>query len=452
MFPFATNPSKSADRPLNILFLLADDQRNDTLGCYGHPFIQTPAIDALAAHGTLFENAFVTTSICPVSRATILTGLYETTHGFTFGKPPLEDRFLDLSYPRVLREAGYRTGFIGKYGIEASEQAPSRLFDRFVPLFRQPYFRPDGDGRLRHVTDLTADAAVDFLESVGAQPFCLSVSFNAAHAEDTDLENHFPWPPSVDSLYETIRMPPPALSDPAFFNSLPDFMKESMNRKRFYWRWDTPEKYQRNLKGYFRMISGIDRAVQRMVATLGAIGLLDNTLIVYTADNGYYMADRGFAGKWSHFEQSLRVPMIVVDPRVSLALRGQRRSEIALNVDLPAMMLDACGIAVPEHYQGESLLPLVHGASVPDWRDGFFCEHRMEHPDIPEWEGLRGVRHVYARYVDQSPVYEFLHDLEADPNQLRNVAGDSSHEEVLMELRARTDQLKAGFEADRALI
>jgi len=154
------------------------------------------------------------------------------------------------------------------------------------------------------------------------------------------------------------------------------------------------------------------------------------------------MGDRGFAGKWSHYEQSLRVPLIIYDPRVSTEKRGTLREEMALNVDVPATILGLAEIRIPPHYQGSSLVPLLNNKHVPGWRNDFFCEHLMDHPDIPKWEGVRGKRYVYARYFEQKPAYEFLHDLITDPDQLVNFASDPNYKEILVKMRRRCDELK----------
>ena len=205
---------------------------------------------------------------------------------------------------------------------------------------------------------------------------------------------------------------------------------------------DTPEKYEKNMRAYFRMISGVDRVIGRVRKALEENGLAENTIIIYNGDNGYYMGDRGFAGKWSHYEQSLRVPLIVYDPRASKKRRGKVRSEMALNVDLAATMLDYAGIKTPKHYQGMSIAPLVRGKKVRSWRDDFFCEHLMNNKSIPKWEGIRGERYVYARYFEQEPAYEFLHDLEKDPDQLKNFASDAKYGKILAKMRKRCEELR----------
>lgn len=433
-----------ADPPRpNLLFLFADDQRHDTLGCAGHPLIRTPHLDALAARGTRFENAFVTTAVCWVSRAVVLTGQWARTHAVPTDVPAVRPESMAAIYPLRLRAAGYRTGFYGKWHTRAPAGfRPEEAYDAYEAIGRNPYFRPQPDGSTRHETDLIADRAIAFLRSQPAgQPFCLNLWFNAAHAEDGDKRpgiGHYPWPPSADGLYEDAAIPAPRLGDPAIYEAQPDFLKRSLNRERYFWSYDTPEKYQANVRAYYRMISGIDHAAGRVLAALEAAGLADRTIVVYSADNGYYLGDRGFQGKWSHYEESLRVPLVIHDPRAPAAARGRVAREMALNVDLPATFLDWAGVERPAGYEGRSLAPLVRGETPADWRRHFFCEHLDLAPTLT-WEGVRGERWVYARYFDQRPAHEFLHDLGADPDELRNLASDPAAAGALREMRALCD-------------
>jgi arylsulfatase A-like enzyme len=445
VFSLGASAGGEGARP-NILFFLVDDQRDDTLGCAGHPILKTPHIDGLAARGVRFRNAFVTTSICAASRASIFAGLYERTHGYTFGTGPMRREDLERSYPYLLRQAGYRTGFAGKFGVDAAHDMVEAMFDVFEPLDRNPYFKEMPDGSVRHETDINVDRAIEFIGSTPrGRPFCMSVSFNAVHAEDGDRRpgiGHFPWPQSTHGMYEYVEIPPPRLGDPAIFESQPEFLRRSLNRIRYFWRWDTPEKYDANMRAYFRMIGGVDHAIGRVLDALRELGLADNTVVIYSADNGFYMGDRGFAGKWSHYEESLRVPLIVYDPRLPPAGHGLVRDEMALNVDLAPTMLALAGLPVPARYQGLDLRPLIEGRRPPDWRGDFFCEHLMDHPDIPKWEGVRGERYVYARYFEQDPPFEFLHDLRTDPDQLLNLADDPGYAPVLERMRTRLDALR----------
>lgn len=425
------------DRP-DLLLVVSDDHRYDALSCAGHPVVQTPTIDSLANRGVRFQNAFVTTSICAASRATIFTGLTERSHGYTFGTPPLDPAWVKHSYPAVLRSAGYRTGFVGKFGVEIEGEPSAELFESFVPLGRSPYLKSTASGP-RHVTDLIGDRAIEFIDSTPSdQPFCLSISFNAAHAEDGDKANQFPPPPSESSLYSDQSMDLPRLVES--FPALPEFLRRSMNRDRWYWRWDTPEKYQRNVRNYYRLITGMDRNLGRVVDAIERSGRGPRTVIIFLGDNGYYKGDRGLAGKWSHFSESLRIPMVIFDPTSNSSRASSISDALVLNLDVAPTLLDYAGIDPPQHYQGKSLRKLVQSRE-PHWpRTSFTCEHLMNHPSIPKWQGMYSSRYTYANYFEQQPPFEFLHDRQVDPDEVINFADDPKYAELLTELRSQTVQ------------
>jgi arylsulfatase A-like enzyme len=159
------------------------------------------------------------------------------------------------------------------------------------------------------------------------------------------------------------------------------------------------------------------------------------------SDNGYFLGERGFSGKWVHYEESLRVPMLLADPRQPAERRGKTTDELVLNIDIAPTLLSFAGLEVPKEYQGRSLVPLVRNEKKT-WQTDFFCEHLFVHPDIPQWEGVRGERYVYARYFTQKPVYEFLHDLKADPQELKNLARDKTHAPLLARMRLRMEELR----------
>ena len=448
-------PVASSGQP-NILFLFADDQRNHTLGCAGHPVVKTPHLDRLAAGGVRFENAFVTTSTCWASRACLFTGCSERRHLYRTSPGPLNPDLCAASYFTLLKAAGYRTAHLGKEHVAISKDSAAAMWDIRRRLGRNPYFKKQADGSLRHTTQILGDWGIEFLKTQPvAQPFCLQISFNATHAEDGDKRpgiGHFPWPRVMDEAYKTQEMPLPALNATAIYESQPAFLKNSLNRERFFWRWDTPEKYQTNMRAYFRMLSGIDHVMGRLVAQLDRQGLAENTVIIYSADNGFYLGDRGFAGKWTHYDQSLRVPLIVFDPRAPKEHRGVVRKQMALNSDLGSTMLELAGLPAPASHTGRSLLPILRGAPPTDWRTDFLCEFIAVPRTIPRWEGVRGKEWLYARYFvngPDRPPFEFAHDLREDPRQLINVATLPSqsvtarHTRALARLRKRCDQLVA---------
>ena len=433
----------SAEKP-NIVFFFTDDQTSSVLGCYGHPLVKTPNIDRLAREGTRFANAFVSQSICWVSRTTILTGLTGRSYGVPGNHDMAKPEAVEKLYTDYLRDAGYRTGFAGKWHAKMPKGWKAQdHFDVFHPIGRNPFYKNQEDGSLRHETELIVDQGIEFLENQpNGKPFALNMWFNACHAEDGDRRpgiGHFPWPRAMDGMYEEDEISLPKLNDPKIFDSQPDFLKTTINRERFYWRWNTDERYRINMRAYFRMVSGIDNAIGRFVKALKAKGLAENTIIVYTADNGYHMGNRGFAGKWSHYEESLRVPMVVFDPRVRGKARGQVRQETVLNLDLPSTFLSWAGVEIPERYQGKTFDRLVSETTRIAWREYSFHEHFAVRHRIPAFEGMRGERFKYVRYVDEKN-YEFLHDLKDDPNELMNLAGNSKYKNTLQKMRKLTDQ------------
>ncbi len=436
------------DQP-NIVFFFTDDQTTSTLGCYGNPIVQTPNIDDLARRGTRFENAFVSHSICWVSRTTILTGLVGRSYGTSSNPDQARPDAVETLYSDILRDHGYRTGYFGKWHAKMPPGFRQQdHFDAFEAIGRNPYYKRQPDGSLRHETELIVDRGIEFLEQQPRdKPFALNMWFNACHAEDGDRRpgiGHFPWPRAVDGMYDDVEVYQPRLNDPAIFDAQPDFLKTTINRERYFWRWNTGQKYQTNMRAYFRMVSGIDGAIGRFLAALEATGLADNTIIVYSADNGYHMGNRGLAGKWSHYEESLRVPLIVVDPRLPAAERGKVTTAQALNLDLPATFLDWAGIEPPPRYQGRSLKPVVAGREPSDWRTETFHEHFAVRNRIPAFEGLRNARFKYVRYFDHGN-HEFLHDLQNDPDELVNLAGDPQHAETLQAMRQRTSERVAAY-------
>ncbi len=441
--------SLSASERPNIVFFFADDQTTSTLGCYGNPIVKTPHIDSLARRGVRFENAFVSHSICWVSRTTILTGLVGRSYGTPSNPDQARADAVETLYSDILRDHGYRTGYFGKWHAKMpSGFRREDHFDEFQAIGRNPYYKKQPDGSLRHETELIVDRGIEFVKSQPKdKPFALNMWFNACHAEDGDRRpgiGHFPWPRAVDGMYDDVEVYLPRLNDPAIFEAQPNFLKTTINRDRFFWRWNTDQKYQTNMRAYFRMVSGIDSAIGRFMKALEEAGLAENTIIVYSADNGYHMGNRGFAGKWSHYEESLRVPLIVADPRLPAARRGKVTDAPALNLDLPATFLDWAGAKVPKRYQGRSLKPVVGKGKPADWRTETFHEHFAVRNRIPAFEGLRNGQFKYVRYFDHGN-HEFLHDLKNDPDELVNLAGDPKHADMLKAMRERTTKRVAMY-------
>ncbi len=430
-----------ASRP-NLIFLLTDDQRRDTLGAYGNPIVYTPELDRLAAGGVTFENAFVTTAICMTSRASILTGQYAARHGVWRFDTNLNPEQLAQTYPGALKAAGYRTGFVGKWGVG---QPPKDFFDYNTGFPGQGNYRVKVDGQDRHLESVLGDQALEFLATAPKdQPFCLSVSFKAPHVQDSENTAHsqpFPYDPKLESLYGDVSIPVPAQNAPRFYEELPDFLKNSEARARWAIRFWGPARYQASVKSYYRLISGVDVVVGRIREQLKQTGADQNTVIVFTSDHGFYLGEYGLAGKWFPHEVSIRVPMIVFDPRLPAELRGTRRNEMVLNIDVAGTLLDFAGVTAPAGMQGSSLVPLVRGES-PAWRQEFFYEHLFDHPGLARSEAVRTERWKYMRFVDTQPVYEALFELDRDPGETLNLAEGTDHREQLIEMRTRHARLR----------
>ena len=434
---YALNSCSPGGRKPSIVFLLTDDQRYDALSCAGNPIIRTPNMDWLAQNGIRFENAFVTTPICAASRASIFTGLYERKHGYTFTMPPIRREYCNLSYPFLLRRAGYRTGFVGKFGVEVPDGVLDEWFEYFQPS-AYPYFK-DINGKKKHLTDINMDRALDFIRDTGPdRSFCLSLSTWAPHAHDSEKQQYF-WPSSCDDLYRDVVIPPPALGGPSFFESLPEFVKKSMNRERWFWRFDTPEKYQEMVKGYYRMISGVDMALGRLLHELKLLDRHKDTIIILMSDNGYFLGERGFAGKWTMHDLSIRVPLIIYDPRMAKTRRGMIDSSLVLNVDIAPTILDLAGLSIPQDVQGKSLMPFLNG-SMANFRKEILTEHLWDHPDIPQTEAVRTEEWKYIRYP-QHPEFKELYDLQNDSIEKNNLFFDKQYSEIRAELSKTCDQL-----------
>lgn len=431
---FSPLPSTIPGEKPNLLFIITDDQRWDALGYAGNDIIYTPEMDRLASEGTFFRNAFVTTPICAASRASLMTGLYEREHDFTFGTPPLAKEFVDISYPALLKKHGYTNGYVGKFGMQFENSLDTTLFEYYKRPGEQfratTYYRlSEGNTKHKHLTTEIGDLSLDFIDQFGDGPFCLTVSFHAPHAEDLDPRQYI-YPLELDSLYQDVTIPGPALSDDRFFEEQPPWVRNGFNRDRWYWRFDTPEKYQQMVKGYYRMISGVDREIGRIRRMLAETGLSDNTVIILIGDNGYFLGERQLAGKWLMYDNSLRVPLIVYQP----GSRPSIQEGMALNIDVPATLIDFAGIPLPEKMSGLSLKNLVTGKNSTLERDHFLCEHWMKTPKIPKSEGIRTEKWKYFRYTDH-PEHEELYDLEKDSLEIRNLARDPKYTGILESMR-----------------
>ena len=431
--------ARAEAKPMNILVLLADDWRHDTLGCAGNPVVKTPHLDRLAGDGMRFTHACVTTAICGVSRASLFTGQWMSRHGntsFQMFKTPWAQ-----TYPGLLRENGYHVGHIGKWH---NGKFPSENFD-FGRSYSGTHWMKQPDGTKIHVTQKNENDALEFLQTRPKdKPFCLTLAFFATHAEDGNPLQYLPQPASM-KLYQDVAIPVPPNATDESFRRLPSFIANEKNegRVRWHWRFDTPEKYQTMMRNYYRLATEVDGTCGRVLAELGKQGLLENTLVIFTGDNGYYHGEHGLADKWYPHEESIRVPLIILDPRMGGAAKGKTDDDFALNVDLAPTILAAAGIKVPATMQGHDLSPLYLKGPRPSWRTEFFYEHATINniSFIPSSQALVRKDWKYLLWPDFKT--EQLFDLKSDPIEENDLMNDPSRKEQLAGMRARFEELKA---------
>lgn len=428
----------TASERLNVLVLYADDWRHDTLGCAGNPIVKTPRLDQLAREGLRFTHNCVTTSICGVSRATLFTGQWMSRHGnaaFNAFKTPWAE-----TYPGLLRANGYWVGHVGKWH---NGQFPAEHFD-FGRAYAGKHVIKDRDGSEIHVTKKNENDAVAFLnDRPKDKPFCLTLAFFATHAEDGHPKQYL-YQPESEALYQDVTIPVPKTATDEHFKRLPPFVGNEKNegRRRWHWRFDSPEKYQQYMKAYYRLATEVDAVCGRMLDELKKQGVLDQTLIIFTTDNGYFHAEHGLADKWYPYEESIRVPLIIRDPRMKSEYHGTTNDEFTLNVDLAPTILAATGIAAPPRMQGRDISPLYLAAHNVEWRQEFFYEHGIiKNIDfIPSSTALVRKNEKYLFWPDFK--YEELFDLQSDPLEERNLAADPAHQARRVELRARYELLR----------
>lgn len=430
----------------NIIFMFADDQAYESMGYTGNTVIQTPNMDRLAADGVFFDKAFVTTPICAVSRASIFTGQHMRRHGIDDFNTPLSDEALAHSYPVLLRDAGYRTAFLGKYAIghrmnkEYLSQAAEK-FDLWYGFPQTISFKQEVDGETRYLTDEMTTRAVKFMQSTPRdQPFCITMAYKEPHGPLNYLDPDFP------NYYEGVNIPAPKTMTKEAYDKLPDFVRHSLNGSGDESRYvENPELYQRGMQMLYAYISKMDQSVGTIIDAVHAMGIADNTVIIYSSDHGSFQGAHGIKGKWLLYEESIRVPLIVWDGRLPENRRGLRHDAMALNIDWAPTMLDYAGVDIPERMQGKSLRPVVEG-DVESLRDDAYFEHTYVHANnIRVTEGIRTERWKFIRYPKQEPVYEELFDLEKDPVELNNLLNDPKHAATLARLRARCDESRVSL-------
>lgn len=416
----------------NILLMLADDHRWDALGCRGNSVIHTPHLDQLGHDGVIFENHFCTTPICCASRASIMLGQYAGTTGINDFAKPLNAEQVDGAYWTRLKKAGYRVGFIGKFGV--GRRMPGESFDYWRGFPGQGNYYPEGPNG-PHMSQVIRGQAEEFIrEGADTQPFCLSISFKSPHVEDPSPRQYLPMPEMMD-LYKDVKIPPVSRAPASDSNRMALRVQHSESKHRWGVRFSTDDLYQESVKGYYGLISGIDSVVGDLRKTLEEQGVADNTIIIYSADHGIFLGEHGLAGKWYLYEECTRMPLLIYDPRQPASERGTRRRAMTLNIDLHPTMLELAGLEPAPSVEGRSLANVLHG-NDPNFRSVFFLEHHFPYRGwIPSSEGIRTERWKYiywtghkeplfpyaAPYTATSPPLEELYDIENDPYETHNL-------------------------------
>jgi len=365
-----TNSSFAQKKP-NIIFLLSDDQTSIATGCYGNDQVVTPNMDALAEEGVLFENHYNTTAICMASRAVILTGMYEYKAGCNFEHGPLRKEKFAKSYPILLREQGYYTGFAGKFGLAVSdgkktshnndESLPIDDFDNWAGGYGQTSYKTSKNKYMAkyakkypHSTRAYAAWAEDFIKEAkeSGKPFSMSISFKAPH---------MPFSPDkyFDYVYKGKKYKKPENYGAENATHLAPQAKTGRQYESYsFWR-DSEESYQEAIKDYNQLIHGVDYALGMIRKTLEEQGIADNTIIIFTSDNGYSCGAHNFGGKVLPYEEASKSPLIIYDPRTPIKKRGVRFDAITANIDMAPTILDYAGLKAPSNMDGENLRLLI---------------------------------------------------------------------------------------------
>ena len=431
--------------PPNILVIVVDDLRWDDIAVAGHPFVQTPAIDRLAREGAIFDNAFVTTPLCSPSRASILTGLYPHTHGVTDNTDHSIESHQLPTFARDLQQSGYTTGFVGKWHM-GNDDTRRPGFDYWAALRGQGEaidpFVHDGFSTTRvegYVTDVLTDRAVAFLEQPRSGPFLLFLAHKALHPNVRQLDDGSTASAGPDQpagfipaerhrgMYADAVIPrrassgAPPVGKPALerqIDDLPPLGPETITADR-------------TIRERLEMLMAVDESLARLTETLRQTGELDNTMVIFTSDHGYFYGEHGLnAERRLAYEETLRIPLIVRFP--PLVRPGSRIGPLALSIDLAPTLLDLAGFEPDHPLHGRSLLPLLIGRSV-GWRSAFLAEYYSDtvfsRIRTMGYQAVRTDRYKYIHYTDLDGMDE-LYDLVVDPSEMENLFADPAHAEL----------------------
>lgn len=435
-------------RPRNVVFILSDDHRYDAMSFMGHPFAKTPHMDAMAKNGVHLKNAFVTTSLCSPSRASILTGLYTFRHRVIDNQRLVPEG--TIFFPQYLQKAGYSTAFVGKWHMGYASDDPRPGFDHWVSFKGQGnYYPPNDDYTINvngervkqdgYITTLLTRYAVDFLkeQTDRDQPFCLYLSHKAVHGPFTPEPKYersleelpFPLPPSSELLTNNLLNRPRWLLD----------QRNSWHGMDF--PLHTGSTTEALYKSYCEALRSVDDSIGAVLEQLKAMGIYDDTLVIYMGDNGYMFGEYGLIDKRVAYETSSRVPMLMQCP--ALFSGGTQVDQVVANIDIAPTIMEAMGLKTPPHMDGQSFLPLGRGQEIP-WRDYFLYVYYWEqnYPQTPTHFSLRGDQYKYTTYYGVWDTDE-LFDIQADPMEQNNLIHDPSFARTKTEMQNRLYSMMA---------
>lgn len=451
-------------KPRNIVFILIDDQRYDAMGfLHAQPFLETPNMDRLARTGVHVQNAFVTTSLCSPSRASILTGLYAHRHRVVDNNNPIPPG--TTFFPQYLQRAGYQTAFIGKWHMGGDHDDPQSGFDHWVSFKGQGTYLPNPNGlnvdgkhvpQKGYITDELTDYALDWLEKRASdKPFLLYLAHKAVHVDivpdtqgrtrvigaGTEGKRGFIAADRHKGRYKdkTFVAPKTMAHTAENYEGKPMWVRNQRNSWHgvdfpYYSRLDLGEYF----KQYAEALLAVDDSVGRLLDFLRRKNLLDSTLILYTSDNGFAFGEHGLIDKRTAYEESMRVPMLMHCPE--LFKGGTKLTQVVANIDIAPTILEAAGLQAPNYMDGKSFIGLAQGKNVP-WRDVLLYEYYWERnfPQTPTMHALRGNRYKYIHYHGLWDTDE-LYDIQADPLETKNLIRSPQHEKIVRDLNGRLFQ------------